>query len=509
MGDVNTVITEGEEGRYRNILDSALDSVFVIHRSTYVYVNKQGAKLLGYDSPEDIIGKNMYAHTHEDDHEVVRERGRARRRGEEVLSRYELKLIRLNGEVFPAEVNVSYIEYDGKACSLSYVRDITERKRYEDRLQVLHMFTAQMALCKEISEIETITYSAISQVLGFNRGSLSFVKGKVLSHDFRWNMNFIGSYEMPLDGPGITVRAVNTGETQLVGDVLEDPDYILGGEYEMATRSELVSPIKIRDRVVGIINIENKLVDAFSMDDVRIIEILAVHIGSALDRMEYLEEMDRVRRNRDRELIDSFKRFSSMIQHDIKGPLSTIKTSVYLIEKKPQSLDMLLRLIKTSVEVTDSILADWNQKIYSHAITKTETNIYGMVQDALQSIIVHDNVDVVREIPENLTYVLDGGSILRVMVNLIRNAVEAMPTGGEMYIGAHVEDGGLFITVRDNGAGISEEFQEDLFTPFHSNKEMGTGLGLAYCKQAVEAHEGRISFKSEQGEGTEFTVHIP
>ena len=463
---------------------------------------------MGYNAPEEIIGKSMYDHTHVDNHEIVRERAGARQRREKVPSRYEITLIRRDGHEFLTEVHVSYIEYEGKPCSLSYVRDITDRKQHETRLQVLHLFTAQMASSVDLDEIERITYTALSQVLGLNRGSLGFVYDDVLCHQYRWNMNSSDMYDMPLDGPGITVRAVNTGETQLVGDVLVDPDYIMGGEYEMATRSELVAPIKIGDRIIGVINLENKEINSFSSYDVKIVEILAIHIGIALERMEYLTELARVRQNKDRELIESFKRFSNMIRHDLKGPLATITNAAYLIEQRPQLLDRPLSLIKTCVEVLDSILEDWSQKIYSQSIHRKDTSISGLIQDALQSIIIPEDVNVKRDVPVELTFNIDSLAILRVLINLVKNAVEAMPDGGTISIEAKTEDFLLLMSVSDEGIGIDPESVGKIFSPFYTNKEIGTGLGLAYCKQAVEAHGGNISFESN-GKGTVFTVMIP
>ncbi len=509
MEAYNTNYIQHEESGYRNILDSALDSVFVIHGDSYVYVNKQGASLLGYDAPKELIGKSMFEHTHVDDQELVRERAIARQRGENVSSRYEITLIKKNGEEFPAEVHVSYLEYEGKPCSLSYVRSITERKRHEDRLHVLHLFTAQMASSNNLDEVETITYEALTQVLGLNRGSLGLVKDDVLTHLYRWHMNIKHPYTMPLDGPGITIRAVNTGKTQLVHDVIEDPDYVMGGEKELATRSELAVPIMNRDRVIGVINLENKEPNAFSVNEVKIVEILAVHIGTAIERMENSRELARIRLARDRELFESFKWFSSMIQHDLRGPLSTINNSVYLIEKNPRSLEKPIRLIKTSLDVLGSILEDWSQKIYSHSIHRKKTNINNLIQNAVESIIIPENISIRREISIRKLYNIDDHAILRVLNNLIKNAVEAMPDGGELSINAGILDEHLVLSVTDEGPGIEDEILHNIFSPFHTSKEHGTGLGLAYCKQAVEAHGGQITFKSEPGKGATFTVRIP
>ena len=108
-----------------------------------------------------------------------------------------------------------------------------------------------------------------------------------------------------------------------------------------------------------------------------------------------------------------------------------------------------------------------------------------------------------------MTHNLDERAILRVIINLIKNAVEAMPKGGDLSIKAGVEDEVLMLEISDTGTGIETQTQKNIFTPFYTSKEMGSGLGLAYCKQAIEAHGGQISFESELGKGTAFTVRIP
>jgi two-component system sporulation sensor kinase C len=104
---------------------------------------------------------------------------------------------------------------------------------------------------------------------------------------------------------------------------------------------------------------------------------------------------------------------------------------------------------------------------------------------------------------------VDVEKVRRVFVNLIRNAVEAMPKGGKITIKSRAEGENLEMTFSDTGIGMSKATLEKLWTPLFTTKAKGMGFGLAICKRFVEAHGGSISVKSALGKGTTFTVTIP
>jgi signal transduction histidine kinase len=119
-------------------------------------------------------------------------------------------------------------------------------------------------------------------------------------------------------------------------------------------------------------------------------------------------------------------------------------------------------------------------------------------------------VEITLELQRTLDDIpLDPGKIRRVLDNLIQNAVEAMPEGGSLTIEGGLDEGGLTLRVTDTGTGIPEEDIQNLFTPFHTTKPKGMGLGLAYCRRAVEAHGGTITAQSQEGAGTTFTIRLP
>jgi signal transduction histidine kinase len=104
---------------------------------------------------------------------------------------------------------------------------------------------------------------------------------------------------------------------------------------------------------------------------------------------------------------------------------------------------------------------------------------------------------------------IDPGLMKRVFSNLIANAVQAMPEGGELTVDASKSDEEALVSFHDTGVGIPQEDFSKLFSPFFTTKAKGQGLGLAVCKRLVEAHGGEITVESRLGEGTTFTIRLP
>jgi signal transduction histidine kinase len=95
------------------------------------------------------------------------------------------------------------------------------------------------------------------------------------------------------------------------------------------------------------------------------------------------------------------------------------------------------------------------------------------------------------------------------LINLFKNALEAMPPGGLLTVGLKIQGDFLELTVEDTGQGITPENLKLLFTPFFSTKEGGTGLGLTICRGLIEQHHGEISIDSKVGRGTTCLIHLP
>jgi len=163
--------------------------------------------------------------------------------------------------------------------------DISDRVLYQRRLELLHGHAAAMSQAESIEKVSEITRESLINVLGFNRGSLGLVEGSVLNHKYRWGIDSSEEFKMPLDGPGLTVKVVNSGESIRIGNVSEAGGYV-DGVGDPVTFSELAVPVIVSGKVVGVINVESEVLDAFSEDDQRIVETLGIHVGSALSRLD-------------------------------------------------------------------------------------------------------------------------------------------------------------------------------------------------------------------------------
>jgi signal transduction histidine kinase len=132
-----------------------------------------------------------------------------------------------------------------------------------------------------------------------------------------------------------------------------------------------------------------------------------------------------------------------------------------------------------------------------------------IIEESLSLVKIPQNIRVSDASKSEPRIMVDLEKMKRVCVNIIRNAIDAMPQGGTLTITSRGSDDKLEIAFTDTGAGMAKEILERLGTPFFTTKAKGMGLGLSICKRIIEAHGGKISVESAIGKGTTFTITIP
>jgi signal transduction histidine kinase len=141
-----------------------------------------------------------------------------------------------------------------------------------------------------------------------------------------------------------------------------------------------------------------------------------------------------------------------------------------------------------------------------------DTDIRLVIAEALSSSKLPENIKIVSDVSSDLArFTGDSDFLKRIMCNLVLNAAQAMPNGGTLTIQAHKElqTADVVLTVEDTGVGIADDVKEKMFTPMFTTKSKGQGFGLAVIKRIVEALGGNISYESQVGKGTKFTVRLP
>lgn len=203
------------------------------------------------------------------------------------------------------------------------------------------------------------------------------------------------------------------------------------------------------------------------------------------------------------------------VAHEIGNPLSSLKTRLRRLERHPdpellaESLDML----HAQIDRIGRIVRGISEFARNRGQGWTEWELEPMIAEAL-SVVRLDRRSkavrfetVVRGSPIQVRGVRD--QILQVVLNLLLNAVEAMPEGGEVRIEGARKDGVVRLSVSDSGVGMDESVRRRLFEPFFTTRDEGTGLGLAISNSLVHAHGGRIEVESVRGRGSRLTVILP
>lgn len=390
----------------------------------------------------------------------------------------------------------------------------TRTREYQIKLNALHSHAIELLDAKTEGEVAESTFNAVERVLGYNYLGFAFVEGDRIV--YRYTRGDTSVYEMPLDGPGLTIRAINTGETQHVPDTRLDADYVSGRpEGDPESLSELDVPVKIDGRIVAVLNVESERLDAFTEEDKSLLEILSMHVSSTLRRLDEVERLEMQVREKTQELIDAERiamagRVAANLGHDIRGPLQTIKNSTYLLRKMPEQAEEMIALIDGAADRAARMLDELRNQTRETPLKLDDVDLSELILRALREASVPERIHVDVDIDGDLSTVrLDEMKVMRVLSNLIRNAVEAMDNEGVLRLEARGEEDEALIVVSDTGSGISEDEITKLFRPFYTTKPKGLGLGLAFCMKVVEAHGGAVEVSSQVNQGTTFTMRLP
>jgi signal transduction histidine kinase len=150
-------------------------------------------------------------------------------------------------------------------------------------------------------------------------------------------------------------------------------------------------------------------------------------------------------------------------------------------------------------------LLDYSREIKLNFVEATPK---ALLKEVLSTFKIPKRIEVADETTDD-PMIVDKEKLKRVFVNIIKNAIAAMPKGGKLTISSRKIDDSIAISFTDTGVGMSKEVLEKIWTPFFTTKAKGLGLGLPICKRIVEAHEGKITLESTPNKGTTFTVTIP
>jgi PAS domain S-box-containing protein len=480
------------EFKYQSIVQTSLDAFWIVDlNGNFLEVNSTFCDLTGY-SRSDLLCMNIH------DLEGVGATRGVMQRIDKVVSRghdrYETRLLRKDNSLIDVEVSAQYIAAQNGGQIFVFAHNVTRRKRNEQAIK--HNET----LYRELADSITDCFVALDKDLRYvywNKKSekITGIKAK----------DAIGKpfFEVFQKDEG-TVRVAEA--YQKVLDTRKPLVFV--DELTMNNRRVVVEN-HIYPSKIG--------VSIFTKD-------ITQHRELQNKLSEYTQRLEDLVRKRTEKLkaaerLAAIGETAGMVGHDIRNPLQTISGELYLAKgdlmslpdtAAKKSLSDSIQIIGEQMSYIGKIVADLQDYARTSLPCLEDVDLKKMVNDILSTMIVPPDVVFVVSVKKSFPKLRsDAGYLKRILINLIINAVQAMPRGGKLVLKATCNENTVFIQIKDTGEGISEEVKAKIFKPLFTTKPKGQGLGLAVVKKLTTALGGNIYFESKLGKGTCFTVELP
>jgi signal transduction histidine kinase len=291
-------------------------------------------------------------------------------------------------------------------------------------------------------------------------------------------------------------------------------------------QAEVSLPLIYMDRLIGFINLGHRFEEAmYYREDLELLNTLANQLAIAIENAnlyENLKKSQNIMRRADR--LASLGTLISSLAHEIRNPLVSIKTFTQLLPERMEDEEFRNYFLKVASGEIDRLTTLINELL--GFARPSEPNLQGedvnAIIEKIEFLIVTEarkkNITISKDFMANLPSVnVDAEQIKQVLLNILLNAIQAIPGEGKVWIETRVvqvlreeaTERFVQIEVRDNGVGISKENLDRVFDPFFSTRPDGSGLGLAISYQIIHEHGGFIDLESEVGKGTSFRVNLP
>lgn len=230
------------------------------------------------------------------------------------------------------------------------------------------------------------------------------------------------------------------------------------------------------------------------------------------DITEKIEIQEQLRKS---DTLNVIGELAAGIAHEIRNPMTALKGFIQLLEGSIKSEhEMYYQVITSELQRIDSIINEFLILAKPQAKRFQEKDIKQIMKetvDLLNAQAVLHNVQFITSFENKLPLIFcEPNQLKKVFINIIKNAIEVMPDGGNILIKINqTENNQIRISIRDEGMGIPEEKIKKLGEPFYTTKERGTGLGLMVSYRIIEEHQGTVQIESEIGKGTTFTIILP
>jgi PAS domain S-box-containing protein len=527
------------EARFVGVVEIAADAIISVDEQLNISFFNEGAeRVFGY-SADEVTGTPLNALLPErfraGHGALVHGFGAGMDQARRMGHRREIAALRKNGEEFPAEASISKFRVGNVLTYNVVLRDVSERRRAEDRQRFLSDAAGQLSATSLDygTTMATLTRLAIPTLAecctvdvldgdaGITRVAAAHVdpdKEHVLRESARYQLQ-------PASAHGI-LRVLIDGQPLLVPEITQE---MLDGTAidaahrallaEIAPRSMISVPLLASGHVLGALTLVATVSGRrYTEEDLAVAIDLARRAALAVENARLFHEAQQATRARDDML--------GIVAHDLRNPLSTILMASEMILETAQSPERSVE--RDQIEMVRRAAASMNRLIQDLLDVKRVGSGGIVIEGRAQSVavLVANALEVLRPLAAAASLSLestlapnlppvraDPGRIQQVLSNLVGNAIKFTPKGGRVMIEArHENPTEVRIAVRDTGPGMPLDQLPHIFGPYWQGRRSdrrGVGLGLAIVKGIVEAHDGRVWVESRLGLGSEFIFTIP
>ncbi|MBK7631599.1 MAG: PAS domain S-box protein [Ignavibacteriales bacterium] len=532
------------EEKYRTLIDSIQDGVFLIVDGILLFVNKAFSKMIGYENGE-IEGVSFLKFVAPEDVELVVGNYKLRQEGKLAPSSYEWRMLHKNGSKVFVNMSARVISYQGKKATIGTLKDITHQKKLE---QIL---LNQKNLFKGVADAANILLternfdlaisntlkslgqsSDIDRVYIFENHFDSNSSEPLLSQKYEWTN---GKVSPEIDNPEMQnlkyfpmfeswYPILNNGGTvnNLVKDLNPELKNLLSIQ---GIKSILLVPIMVNNQFWGFIGFDYCQSERiWSESEISILQTTAANLGGIIERETTKKELIDAK-NTAEEMSKLKSIFLANMSHEIRTPLIAILgyTEILKSEVEHQEWnDMITTIMQSGKRLMETLnlLLDLS-KVEADKV-QTNYNEINIAEEVTEVVIMlgpvaqKKNLYLKSKIEKDVVLSkLDKRLLHSIITNLVNNAIKYTNTGGITVELSTINSNGIdyaMIRVVDTGIGIAKEDQENVFEEFRQVSEgynrhfEGAGLGLTISKKFAEKMGGSISLESEVGKGSTFTV---
>jgi PAS domain S-box-containing protein len=516
------------------IVEIAADAVICMDAFQRItFFNKGAEAIFGWTSDE-IVGQRIEtlipdryrsAHPHH-----VAEFGRSRVKARRMGERREIAGVRKNGEEFPAEAAIAQVHQGDSVIYSVVLRDMTVRKRFEQRQQFLaeagEKLASSFGSSETLNQVARLAVPAMADgCILENRVGNGFLAGAAahVDADIEEILDEVATAgaRVPSEGHPLTeilrkplpVLLQSNAASRLM-DASASPAY-LKAVKAMNPQSALFLPLVAREQLIGALTLF-RTKRSFDGDDLGFAEDLARLTALALDNARLHDTVRASLRARNEML--------GVVSHDLRNPVAAVKMLSRTLLRAPEDGGEPARgsieLIAQAAEQMDALIRDL---LDVNRLDAGKLRISAMPVDP--SVLLTDSLQTLRplvgekgisfdiQIETPLPKVMaDRERIQQTLSNLVGNAIKFSPGGSKIVVGARRDADGVIISIVDGGKGIAAEHLPRVFDRYWQSSRtdrQGAGLGLAIAKGIVEAHGGRIWIESKPGEGTTASFTLP